>query len=292
MEPIFEQLGVVDQVNTAGFLRHTGHRIRWEGDQPERFEAFGQDEHGAWKGYQAWRPELDQILLKHAEDKGVVVWQPCRALDVIEEGGRVIGLDTQHGRVYTEFVLDATGQSRWLSRKLDIGWTVCSPQMIARYGYVKLLPKDREPFENPWMHRDETGWTWTAMVRTELCAWVRLSFGGSDPGPEWVPHELKIGRVIESGRGADVTWRIADNLAGPGWSLVGDAAVVMDPAASHGVLRALMSGMKAASLIADCREGWRTSVQAIQEYNHWLRLWFDSDVTRLNELYELGQGHV
>jgi flavin-dependent dehydrogenase len=50
-------------------------------------------------------------------------------------------------------------------------------------------------------------------------------------------------------RGADVTWRIISPAAGPGFFLVGDAVAVLDPASSHGVLKALMTGMMAAHLI-------------------------------------------
>ena len=44
-------------------------------------------------------------------------------------------------------------------------------------------------------------------------------------------------------------------VAGSGYFLCGDAAAVMDPAASHGVLNALMSGMLAGYLAAAiCRQ--------------------------------------
>jgi hypothetical protein len=47
-------------------------------------------------------------------------------------------------------------------------------------------------------------------------------------------------------RGIDVSSSIANPTAGPGYFLAGDAASIVDPLSSHGILKALMSGMKAA----------------------------------------------
>ena len=41
------------------------------------------------------------------------------------------------------------------------------------------------------------------------------------------------------------TWRMAERMAGAGWFIVGDAAATLDPTSSHGVLKALLSGMTA-----------------------------------------------
>src|SRR2546430_1169533 len=75
-----------------------------------------------------------------------------------------------------------------------------------------------------------------------------------------------IGRV----RGADVTWRHVRAAAGPGYFLTGDAAAVLDPAASHGVLRALMTGIAAGHAIAGVLAGRVTERDAAQHYCDWL----------------------
>jgi flavin-dependent dehydrogenase len=52
-----------------------------------------------------------------------------------------------------------------------------------------------------------------------------------------------------------VTWRLANNAAGPGYFLASDAALVLDRTSSCGVLCALMSGKMAAHLSAQvCRD--------------------------------------
>ena len=64
---------------------------------------------------------------------------------------------------------------------------------------------------------DESGWSWYAEVSENLYAWVRVA-----------PRHLANVRSVEnfvSSAGADVTWRLADRLAGPGFFLVGDAGM-------------------------------------------------------------------
>lgn len=44
---------------------------------------------------------------------------------------------------------------------------------------------------------------------------------------------------------------MARAVAGPGWFLAGDAAAVLDPASSHGVLRAVLTGFRAGQVAMD-----------------------------------------
>ena len=100
------------------------------------------------------------------------------------------------------------------------------------------------------------------------------------PAEDWQPSELAemtpTGRV----RGADVTWQVAERPAGDGYFLVGDAAATFDPTASHGVLKALMSGIYAGQLAAYV-QGKRVPAEfAASRYSAWVHEWFSRDVAR------------
>ena len=100
-----------------------------------------------------------------------------------------------------------------------------------------------------------------------------------------MPEEFRLlnpqGRV----RGADVTWRVITEPAGPGYFTVGDATAVLDPASSHGVLKAIMAGMFVGHLITQIvRRGERES-RVIEAYCQWVYRWFEHDVRRLRQLY-------
>ncbi|MCA1684734.1 MAG: FAD-dependent oxidoreductase, partial [Planctomycetia bacterium] len=69
--------------------------------------------------------------------------------------------------------------------------------------------------------------------------------------------------------------------------LAGDAAAVLDPASSHGVLRGVMSGMFAAHLIEAILLRGLAPEAAARHYAGWLRDGFVADVGRMRSLYSL-----
>ena len=82
-----------------------------------------------------------------------------------------------------------------------------------------------------------------------------------------------------------MTWRIVSQPAGPGYVCVGDAAAVLDPASSHGVLKGLMSGMMAGHVIAQAESGTASIAAATEAYSAWLREWFRADARELRRMY-------
>ena len=86
-------------------------------------------------------------------------------------------------------------------------------------------------------------------------------------------------------RGADVTWRMAERTAGAGWFMVGDAAATLDPTSSHGVLKALLSGMTAGHLIAASLTGKAPADEIAAAYHDWVAGWFATDAARLHAFY-------
>jgi flavin-dependent dehydrogenase len=82
-----------------------------------------------------------------------------------------------------------------------------------------------------------------------------------------------------------VTWRMASRAAHPAWFLVGDAACLLDPLSSKGVLRAMMSGIAAGHLIANVLDGRIAAEAAANVYQHWLSEWFAREATRLAAFY-------
>lgn len=286
VQPLLRQLGVEEPVLAAGFLRHTGHHVRWEG--AEQFQPFGTDGTDPWLGFQAWRPTFDTILLDRARDLGVEVRQPCQPDGVILDGSRVVGVETAGGPVRAGMVIDATGRWRALTRWLGLTWQRHGPTRIAWYGYATGPGAAR--VEVPSLRADADGWTWIARVRPDTCAWTRLNFDNGRPAVGWLPDELAGLTPDGPIRGADVTWQIADQPAGPGYVLVGDAAATLDPAASHGVLKALMSGIYAGHLVSQVWHGAIPAAVAADEYSRWTRDWFARDIARLTELYALLPG--
>lgn len=67
--------------------------------------------------------------------------------------------------------------------------------------------------------------------------------------------------------------------------MVGDAAMVLDPLSSHGVLRAMMTGIQVSQLIQAQFNHTLTEEQVIASYRKWMNHWFQHDKTKLVQLY-------
>jgi flavin-dependent dehydrogenase len=280
IEPLLGQLGLADRLADVVGALHAGIWIEWGG--PRRFEAFGGYAGGPWSGFQAWRADFDALLIARARELGVEVRQPCAVVGTLMRGGMPRGLETTAGPIAARMVVDASGAARWLGRALHIDSPARSARLLARYGYVEgVLPAYDDA---PSLVGDASGWTWTALVRPKLYQWTRVSFDAPPPA-DWTPHHLRELMPRARSRGADVTWRMATQAASIGWFMVGDAAATLDPTSSHGVLKAVMSGMMAGHLAAAVLKGGMPAAAAASAYHDWLAGWFFTDATKLAQFY-------
>ena len=296
----------------GGSHGNTGHGNTGHGNTGHGNTGHGNTGHGeTWRGFQAWRATFDHILLERARGLGVDVLQPCRALEPLVTASGVGGVATAEGVLTAAFVIDASGAGHWLARRLKLSIEARSPRLIARCGYAEGECPLRD--QAPAIVAGDGGWTWTARVQPRLYGWVRLAVGPAlgSPGsalqearrtgsvdlpdalspdalsPDALPEELRGLHPRGRPRSADVTWRAVAPMAGPGYFLVGDAAAVLDPCSSHGVLKAMMSGMLAARLAAQVTSGQVGRDRAAQIYSHWLGRWFEHDVQKLHGLYKV-----
>jgi flavin-dependent dehydrogenase len=274
VEPLFGQLGVHDAVAAAGFLRHEG--ITLEMRSTRRFEPFSAVTGETWLGFQAWRAELDRILLERARSAGCTIRQPCTVRDISAVSKDLWQVSTSEGTIRGSFVVDAGGGSHWMARRLSLPVTRLTPILIAHCAY-RAVDSIRPPA--PVFQENDIGWCWRAMVRPDLENWTAISLlAGCTPllPAEFDPRTRKQ---------TDVTWRFVSECSGPGYFLTGDAAVVIDPASAHGVLRALMSGIFAGTLIVQLLRGELQPEVGIECYREWMLRQFLRDSIELTRRY-------
>jgi flavin-dependent dehydrogenase len=292
--PLFRTLGVAEEILDAGFLRFPGVWLERDGVrtfQPFRPASKGPGEE--WLGFQAWRETLDQILLNRARMLGVRVLQPCRASRLLlDSEGVVRGVTTdQREDILSDWVVDATGTSRWVARQLDLQHRLHSPRQFVEYGYVESngMSPDGCPVFRINSQQGGTTWTWMAQVRETVAQWARLSIKGDSGktrklGSQQPPIEFAGKPVMQPAAVLDATWVTMSRAAGPGYFLTGDAAGTLDPSSAHGVLRALMSGIMAAHLANLNAADPLPAVAA--RYHDWIETWFASDRAELRRALE------
>jgi flavin-dependent dehydrogenase len=280
VEPLLTKLGVAGCIEQQDFPRYAGHWVTW--DSGPKFVPFGSDHRGPWLGWHLWRPSFDDVLRAHARTLNVELREE-RCIDVIVERGRVSGVRTTHGEIRSQFLIDATGRGRFLSRRLGLGDLFASPRLRANFGLAQGKNPTGDP--GPAFTVSSDGWKWVACVRPHLYSWIRLTWSSSLIRINPIPTEFSGLRALAPARGADVTWRLVKEPAGDGYFIVGDAAVTVDPACSHGVLRALMTGIMGGFASAKVLRSAVSPGIAAHNYTDWLSKWFDDDVGQLRNLY-------
>ncbi|TFF07614.1 NAD(P)/FAD-dependent oxidoreductase [Pseudomonas sp. BCA14] len=280
IEPLLQQLGVADKVRGDTFMRPTGNWVQW--GEARHFVPFGEDAQGPWRGFQIPRATLDGFLLDSAISLGVHALQPCQAKAVLLENNCIVGIRTQTEQLFCRHLVDASGAHGWLARQLRLKVRRYSPALTAVYGYKQGTVEECALG----MFADPQGWYWTANIGQGLYHWTRLRFA-QDKVPRASAAPACLARLACAGQvqGADVTWKICDQSAGNGYFIIGDACAVLDPGASHGVLKALMSGMMAAHCIVDASATPMRWPAVSREYRQWVRDWFESDVQKMRSLY-------
>ncbi len=278
VEPLFNQLGITSIFSDPHLLRHTGHWVQWEG--LSRFHGFGSDTNGPWRGIQLPRALLDQQLLEQAKALGVEVRTPYNVTGVMYKCGRVQGVESGSTQWTAEQVVDATGGHGWLQRQLQIPRQAFSPTLIARYGYCQASHSHHEHLG---LFAQEDGWYWIARISAACLHWTRLGF--TSHSNSTVPECLGGLSPIGPTRGADVTWRLCLKVAGPGYFLAGDASGTLDPCASHGVLKAVMSGMQVAFAIVDCLSSPANEHCVKTAYQTWVHDGFERDLAAMRMFY-------
>jgi flavin-dependent dehydrogenase len=279
VEPLLRQLRAENAVLDQAIPRHEGHWVEWTG--PRRFHPFGHDADGTWRGFHVCRRTFEQALRQAAIDAGVHIDEVTGVSPLVGDDGAVVGVVHSEGTVRARVVVDAAGGAHWLARALGLEVQTCSPRLVARYGLVTGAGPD----EVALLSVDDDGWAWTAPVGHGTVAWVRLPMGGASAAGMDAPQRLADFEPVVSARGSDVTWRSVTAVAGAGYVLVGDAAFVLDPVSSHGVLHAIMSGMMAAEMIASEHLYGVAPHLTRAAYGEWSSTRFHTDVEHLRDLY-------
>lgn len=280
VEAFFEELGISADVAHARFLRYPG--ITVVGNGRREFCAFGKSNGRPWLGFHLWRPQFDDILLRRAREAGAFYLENCGPTHVEVIADRVI-VQSARGPLQSSIVIDGTGRRRWLSRQWSLRAKAYSPPLVARYGYQQGFCPDY-PDTPVFVWRND-GWDWMTRLRSDLYQWISLPFRKESMTSVLPPAEFR--RLPEHGpnRAADVTWRLVHESAGKHHFLVGEACAVLDPSSSHGVLRALTSGVLAAKCIREMLDrGFRGCERVSESYRRWQWQWFHNDVSRLRTI--------
>ncbi|MCK6548893.1 tryptophan 7-halogenase [Myxococcota bacterium] len=263
---LFDILGVRGDVDAAGFTRMRGTTVLRGGE----LVTHDFDPDGPGLGYQVERARFDAILFARARRAGAIVLEEHSVVDVVRDGegpvrGAVIrAADGATTTVRAAFVIDASGARSTLGRRLGVRRREAI-HTVALTGYFRghAVPRDHAP-ENTIFEMLERGWIWSVLLddgRRNVTIGVDADALRAEPGrsDDLYHRTVSLSRLVAPlVEGAhldgeltahDATWSSSERYALPGALLAGDAASVIDPLTSHGVHKALQSGIVAAAAV-------------------------------------------
>ena len=200
--PILQDLGILEQIESAGFPKKWGATMLW-GSDPEPWSWYFRETNRTWPhAYQVWRPTFDKILLDNARSHGVHVLEQCFVTGPIfgfmgnasgqrsklayeqfhenkGEGSafRVTGVtyrkpDGSTATIRANWTIDASGQSAVLGRSLDLRQWDPYFRNMAVYAYFRgsqRLP-DSNAANNIFIESYEHGWTWNIPLANDTAS--------------------------------------------------------------------------------------------------------------------------
>ncbi|MYA08067.1 MAG: FAD-dependent oxidoreductase [Holophagales bacterium] len=270
---VFEKMGALRAMQESHFVEK--HSVQFftktgKASMPFYFEKErpGEDSARTW---QVRRSEFDQLLMETAAGQGAEVHRGVNVRDVLFEGGRAVGVRAAGpskdavvelaGRV----IIDATGQSAMISRRLDLGRIDYGLRHASIYTHFRGAIRDEGKDEGATLilhTKSGECWFWYIPLAGDV-----VSVGVVGPMDALIrkrdgrPHEIFFEEVRNCGEierriapahqcrpvsvMKDFSYRI-EKMAGDGWIAIGDAFSFIDPVYSSGVFLALKSGEMAA----------------------------------------------
>ncbi len=270
--PIFRQFGILEEIEAAGGARPLGVETFLGGVRSR--QGYGADGTGPWRGYQVPRRRLCEILARKAQALGVHVEYGVRVGGFEERSAGGLRIRRPDGAVRCGWAIDASGAANWSARCARRPISRRSPPLLVAYGYGR---PDRDAVDPDWPIFAEEPWgrSWRAALGDGRTAFVDM----------FCARDRTRRAPIAGERLMDVTWRVSSDGAPVGRVLeVGDAAGRLDPSAGHGVLRAMMSAIMAAHLIAAARADRVAADDVAAMHRTWLLDWLSQDIAAIHAL--------
>jgi flavin-dependent dehydrogenase len=275
----FERLGMLPKLRDSDFIKkYSVQFVTASGRESQPFYFDERDPRDCSQTWQVLRSRFDEMLLANSAEHGATVWQEANVNEIILEPSQADDLPRATGVVVTrkgeaprrlsaKVIVDATGTSALLSRKLNIRKGDPMLRKAALFAHYKGCARD--PGKNGGATlvlstRQNDGWFWYIPLPDDVTSigvvgdLSRLSNKLSTPEQTLEeeiancaglqPRMTNARRVSEVHVLSDYSYR-SSRCAGDGWVLVGDAFGFLDPMYSSGVFLALKSGEMAADAI-------------------------------------------
>ena len=298
-----QRLGLIEKLKQSHFQKKYSvqfYSSSGRGSAP--FYFYDSDPHESSITWQVLRSEFDQMLLEHATESGVEVKRGVSVQKVLFEEDRAIGVRAKFPggairQLHSNVVVDATGQSALISRKIELKQNDTRLKNAAVYTHFRGAMRDQGLDEGATliMHtNDKSAWFWYIplagnLVSVGVVGPIDSLLKSKKQGiqaifdsqvKKCIPLKKRIQsaeQLFSAKATKDFSYR-SSQTAGDGWVLVGDALGFLDPVYSSGILLAFQSGEMAADCIIDAWQNKDFSAQRLSAFQD--KFWQSMDAFR------------
>ncbi len=280
----FERLGIIEKLKASHFpQKYSVQFYSSSGKASAPFYFYRNDPHESSVTWQVLRSEFDQMLLENAQEKGAEVQRGVSVHEVLFDGERAVGVrakleDGKIAELSAKVVVDSTGQSALISRKLKINKIEPKLKKASIYTHFEGGIRDEGIDEGATLilhTENKDSWFWYIplpydRVSVGVVGDLRYLLQNRRKSDGTLVHQAIFDEELAKCpplqprlAGAkqlfpvkvtkDFSYR-ANCIAGDGWVLVGDAFGFLDPVYSSGLFLALKSGEMAADAINEALE--------------------------------------
>ena len=269
-----DRLGLVEKMRASHFVKKFSVQfVSSSGKASQPFYFFNRyDRETIASTWQVVRSEFDDMLLRHACERGAVVREETEVLELLKAGDKVTGVKVRdkNGRISelrAPITLDCSGKDSFAASRN--GWRMRDPALskIAVWTYYRGARRDSGIDEGTTTVAmvPEKGWFWYIpqhddRVSVGVVAEGKYLTRGGIKSPEeifrrevgenlWIKNYLSVGEQTGPFYLTNEFTFHARHCGVEGLLLVGDAFCFLDPVFSSGLMLALKSGVMAGDAV-------------------------------------------
>lgn len=290
--PLFEQLGVLDQVERIGVRKYAAEFCSAEHGRTMAFEFARAIDPSHPYAYHVQRAEFDELLLRNSERKGVLVKEGWRAESAdLDDPGRCSVSVTDPGgarhRWEARFLIDASGRDTFLSNRLELKCRNRRHNSAAMFAHFRGVRRHSgQAAGNISIYWFEHGWIWMIPLPSDIMSvgavcWPYYLKSRRQHLPEFFAATLAMSAEVQSRLGGaerinevSATGNYSYNsraIFGRNHLLVGDAFTFIDPVFSTGVHLAMTSAFIGADAVDAALRDPRRAVAEFRRYERRVR---------------------
>ncbi|WP_428356329.1 NAD(P)/FAD-dependent oxidoreductase [Methyloprofundus sp.] len=285
--PLFEKLGVLEQVDAIGIKKYAAefNSLKTSLAQDTFYFAKATNTSPAF-AYEVRRSELDEILFKNCQKKGVIALEGMTVThsDLGSSIKKTIAVDAQ-GKQHeftSKYLVDASGRDTVLAQQLNSKQKNPKHKMAAIFGHFKNVARRTGRDEgNISIYWFQHGWVWLIPLKDGVMSvgcvcWPEYLKTRDSDLKTFLQTSLSfIPEVGQRMKGAELDGEVqatgnysyqSSIMSGDGFLLIGDAYAFVDPVFSSGVYLAMQSATRGADLVDQILRSTADNKQRVKQF--------------------------